>query len=208
MLGDDMLAAAAGLANGRGLGDPASAAPGQAQPRRPHRLVAGQRRLLLRSRQRGGDKVGPNPIDRGKPGSKRHLLVDRAGLPLAVLLTAANLHDSKALNDLVDAVRPVRQRRGRPRRRPHKLHADKGYDYPRCRRDLRARGIVPRIARRGIETSQRLGRHRWVVERSFAWLNRARRLIIRYERHADLYLAFLILACALICFRALQAELC
>ena len=163
MLGDDMLAAAVGLANGRGLGDPASAAPGQAQPRRPHRLVAGQRRLLLRSRQRGGDKVGPNPIDRGKPGSKRHLLVDRAGLPLAVLLTAANLHDSKALNDLVDAVRPVRQRRGRPRRRPHKLHADKGYDYPRSRRDLRARGIVPRIARRGIETSQRLGRHRWVV---------------------------------------------
>lgn len=171
-------------------------------------MVARQRRLVLRSGQKGGDQVGPNPVDRGKPGSKRHLLVDRAGIPLAVHLTAANVHDSKALNAVVDAVSPVRQKRGRPRKRPHKLHADKAYDYPRRRRDLRARGIIPRIARRGIDSSQRLGRHRWVVERSIAWLNRFRRLIIRYERDANLYLAFLTLAAALICFRALQQGLC
>jgi transposase len=108
------------------------------------------------------------------------------------------------LSDTVDAVHPVRQRRGRPRKRPHKLHADKGYDYDRCRRDLRARGITPRIARRGIESSHHLGRHRWVVERTFAWVNQFRRLIVRYERHADLYRAFLVIAAAIICFRNLE----
>jgi transposase len=109
-----------------------------------------------------------------------------------------------ALNAVVDAVHPVRQRRGRPRKRPRKLHADKGYDYDRCRRDLRARGITPRIARRGIESSKQLGRHRWVVERTFAWVNQFRRLIVRYERQADLYRAFLVLAAAIICFRSLK----
>ncbi len=65
-------------------------------------------------------------------------------------------------------------RRGRPRQRPDKLHADKAYDARARRRECRARGIRPRIARRGIERSDRLGRHRWVVERSHAWFNRAR----------------------------------
>jgi hypothetical protein len=67
------------------------------------------------------------------------------------------------LEPMVDAVRAVkcpRGRPGRPRKRPAKLHGDKGYDYPRCRRVLRRRGIVPRIARRGIEPSGKLGRHR------------------------------------------------
>ena len=130
--------------------------------------------------------------------------MDRAGLPLAVTLTGANRHDSMALTETVDAIHPVRQTRGRPRKRPAKLHADKGYDFKRCRRDLRARGITPRIARRGIESSQRLGQHRWVVERTFAWINQFRRLVVRYERHADLYRAFLVLAAALICFRAVE----
>ena len=107
----------------------------------------------------GGAATGPNPTDRGKPGSKRHLVVDRQGIPFAVLLTAANVHDSVVLEEALDAVPPVRQPRGRPRRRPNKLHADKAYDYPRCRRACRKRGIVPRIARRGIESSERLGRH-------------------------------------------------
>jgi transposase len=89
-------------------------------------------------------------------------------------------------------------RRGRPRRRPGKLHADKAYDHRRCRRDCQARGIAPRIARPGIESSARLGRHRWVVERTLAWLARFRRLAIRYERRADIHLAFTTLACALI----------
>ena len=94
---------------------------------------------------------------------------------------------------------PVRGRRGRPRRRPDKLHADKGYDHRFCRRACRARGIIPRIARRGIEDSTRLGRHRWKVERTLAWMARFRRLAVRYERRADIHLAFTTLAAAIIC---------
>lgn len=131
-------------------------------------------------------------------------MVDRAGVPLALVLTGANRHDSMALTAVVDAIHPVRQKRGRPRKRPDKLHADKGYDFDRCRRDLRRRAITPRIARRGIDSSEQLGRHRWVVERTFAWINQFRRLAIRYERHADLYRAFLILAAAIICFKAIS----
>jgi transposase len=118
-------------------------------------------------------------------------------------LTAANVHDSVMLPALIDTIEPIPGPVGRPRRRPSKLHADKGYDFPSLRRALRQRGITPRIARRGIESSARLGRHRWVVERTFAWLQGFRRLAVRYERRADLHLAFLDLACSLICFRSL-----
>jgi len=64
---------------------------------------------------------------------------------------------------------------GRPRKRPGKLHADKGYDYTRCRLYLRKRGITARIARKSIESKDHLGKHRWVVERTFGWLGRFRR---------------------------------
>ena len=106
--------------------------------------------------------------------------------------------------DLLDAVKPVRQRRGRPRKRPRKLHADKAYYDRKCRRALRQRGIQSRIARKGKEPKDRLGRHRWVVERTFAWLNQYRRLRVRYERRADLHLAFVLLGCALITFKAVR----
>ena len=120
-------------------------------------------------------------------------------------LSPANRHGSKMLAATLDAVPPVRSgRRGRPRRRPDKLHADKGYDHRRCRRECRQRGIRPRIARRGIESSQRLGRHRWVVERTLAWLGRFRRLTVRYERRADIHLAFTTLGCALICLNQIR----
>ena len=122
-------------------------------------------------------------------------------------LSAANTHDSVLLEQVVDAVAPVKGPHGRPRRprkRPVKLHCDKGYDYPRCRRALRRRGITPRIARRGLEPSQRLGRHRYVVERSLAWLVGYRRLQIRYERRADILLEFCYLACALLCLKSLN----
>ncbi len=76
--------------------------------------------------------------------------------------------------------------RGRPRKRPQKLHADKAYDAKKCREVLRKRGIKARIARRGKESSEKLGRYRWVVERTLSWLNRYRRLNVRYERRADI----------------------
>jgi transposase len=129
---------------------------------------------------------------------------DRAGLPLASLLTGANRHDTVVFGEVLDAIPRIRQPNGRRRKRPHKLHADKGYDIPRCRQALRRRHIRCRIARKGIDSSERLGRHRWVIERTLAWLNRYRRLTVRYERRADIHQAFLTLGCALICFNALQ----
>jgi IS5 family transposase len=134
-------------------------------------------------------------------------VVDAQGVPLAVICTAANVHDSNALTDVVDAIKPIMKPKylGRGRRkRPTKLHADKGYDFERCRKDLRKRNIIPRIARRGVESKERLGRHRWVVERTLAWLGQFRRLAIRYERRLDVHMAFLHLGCALICWNFLK----
>lgn len=184
LLGDDLLATPARLAREWCLG----AAP----PRAPRALGRGGAAGLEPSRARqqhgggkkGGAETGPNPTDRGKPGTKRHLVVDRRGTPLGVRLSPANRHDSLMLAPTLDAVPGVRHGRGRPRKRPKKLHADKAYDGRRCRTECRARSIMPRIARRGVETSERLGRHRWVVERTFAWLNRFRRLAIRLTSDA------------------------
>ncbi|HML54555.1 MAG: IS5 family transposase [Solidesulfovibrio sp.] len=150
---------------------------------------------------RGGQETGPNPTGRGKSGTKRHLIVNSDGLPLVCLLSGAHRHDLKMLVPAVEALPALGGAPGRPRKRPHKMHADKGYDYPECRCFLRSRGIVPRIARRSVESSTRLGCHRWVVERTLSWLNRFRKLRIRYERCADAYLALCKFACCLICMR-------
>jgi transposase len=131
-------------------------------------------------------------------------VVERAGLPLATLLSGANRHDSTVFEDLLDAIPAIKQDNGRRRKRPAKLHADKAYDIPRCRQALTKRHIRIRIARKGIDSSHRLGRHRWVVERTLAWLNRYRRLTVRYDRRADIHHAFLTLGCCLICFNTLQ----
>ena len=131
-------------------------------------------------------------------------MVDRRGTPLGLRLSAANRHDSMMLASTLDAVPGVRHGRGRPRKRPDKLHADKAYDHRRCRAECRARSVKPRIARRGVESSQKLGQHRWVVERTFAWLNRLRRLTVRYERRADIHEAFVTLGCALVCLNQIS----
>ncbi len=131
-------------------------------------------------------------------------MVDRRGTPLTCRLTGANRHDSKVFEDVIDAIRPIRRPRGRPRTRPAKLHADKAYDIPRCRRVLHRRRIKVRIARKGVDASEKLGRYRWVVERTLAWLAQFRRLTIRYERREDIHEAFHTLGCSLLCFNAVQ----
>ncbi|MFB7176077.1 IS5 family transposase [Streptomyces sp. NPDC056254] len=150
-----------------------------------------------------GDLTGPNPVDRGKYGSKIHLITERTGLPISVAISGANLHDTQALKPLVRGIPPIRSRRGPRRRRPGKLHADKAYESRDLRRWLRGRGIRHRIARKGIESSDRLGRHRWVVERTVSWLAGCRRLHRRYERKAEHFLAFASIAATLICYRRL-----
>ena len=130
--------------------------------------------------------------------------MDGEGTPLGVIQSGANRHDSPILAPTLDAVPPVRGRRGRPLRRPDELHADKAYDHRRCRRECRARGIVPRIARRGTDSGEKLGRHRWKVERTLAWFAQLRRIAVRPERRADVHLAFTTLACAVVRVRQMR----
>src|SRR5437764_14917243 len=88
--------------------------------------------------------------------------------------------------------------RGRPRQRPDCVLGDRGYDAAAIRRGLRARHIEPWVAMRRTTHGNGLGQWRWVVERTFAWLNQFRRLRVRYDKRADIHAAFLSLACALI----------
>jgi transposase len=143
--------------------------------------------------------VGANPVDRGKPGSKLHLVCDGGGLPLTAVVSAANVTDTTMFQAVVDDIPPVRTPSGRRRTRPGKVHADKGYDSAANRAYLRRRGINSRIARRGIASSTRLGRHRWRVERSLSWLSCFRRLQLRWDRDSGRFFAFVLVACAVIC---------
>src|SRR5215218_6592339 len=167
-------------------------------------MVARNRGLELSASEKGGSKTGPSPVDRGRRGSKHHLLVDAGGVPLAWTLTGANRNDVTQLLELLELVPPVRGRVGRPRRRPERLLADRGYDHDKYRRLLRQRRIKPLIARRQSEHGSGLGRERWIVERTFAWLHHFKRLRVRYDRRAEMHEAFLALGCCLVCFRRLQ----
>jgi transposase len=102
--------------------------------------------------------------------------VDTNGTPLQVSLTGGNRHDVTQLLPLVDALPAIRGTVGTPRRRPRILYADRGYDYDKYRRELRDRGITPKIARRGVAHGSGLGKKRWVAERGFSWLHQFKRL--------------------------------
>jgi transposase len=203
-----MLATTARLASRRRVGSPASGAARRAGAGGPDRLVTSRAGRFQRTSKRGGQETGPNPTDRGKLGTKQHLIVDANGIPLAVELTRANAHESNMLQPMLDKIPCIKRPRGRPKHRPAKLHADKAYDHVFCRAGCHVRGVVPRIARRGIESAQRLGRFRWVVERSFSWLHNYRRLATRYERRADIHRAFLALGAALICLNSVARMFC
>ena len=125
-------------------------------------------------------------------------------IPLAWTVTGGNRNDVTQLLELLDRVPHVRGRVGRPRRRPRTLIADRGYDHDKYRRLLRQRGVKPLIARRRTDHGSGLGRHRWVVERTFAWLHNRRRLLIRTDRRDDIHEAFLALACCLIWWQRLE----
>jgi len=127
---------------------------------------------------------------------------------LAVGLTAGNRHDVTQLIPLVEAIPPMAGKVGRPIQRPQELFADRAYHSKPHREALRDRGILPSIAERGTEHGSGLGMFRWVVERTVSWLHQFRRLRIRYERRADIHVAFLTLGCIVICHRFLTSSLC
>ena len=203
-LGNDLLAATEGVATTRRLAATAPGVAGQTAWSRTIGFLSRGRRQFLDSRRGRGEKTGPNPTDRRRPGSKHHVITDAQGIPLNVILTAANDHDITQLLPLVDGIPPIAGKVGRPQRKPKTLQGDRAYDSNAHRAALKERGITPVIARRRTEHGSGLGVTRWVVERTNAWLHQFRRLRVRFERRADIHEAFLTLGCCLICWRSLK----
>jgi transposase len=166
------------------MGPIARAAAGRASRRWPDRSFASHRRFILCSRDWGGPKTGPNPVDRARPGSKHHVATDANGVPLSIILTGANRHDITQLLPLIDAIPAIRGIRGRPLQKPQVVYADRGYDSEPHRQRLRDRGINPILAKRRTVHGSGLGKYRWVVERTHAWFHNFHRLRIRYERRS------------------------
>jgi transposase len=161
--------------------------------------------------EKGGSATGPNPPDRGKAGTKRHVVVDRVGPPLSLSLSGANRHDNLVLAPTLDTVPPVRHGRGAPRCRPARATRSGGAQMPprqaACRQSLWPPALPHRmppapdhasdcLSRRGGQRA--VGSVSGVVERTPAWLTGFRRLTIRDERREDIHLAFTTLGRALI----------
>jgi putative transposase len=150
----------------------------------------------------GGEATGPNPTDRAKRGTKRSLLTDGAGIPLGLAVGPANRNDHKLLRETLDS-RPILP----PESASQHMCLDKGYDYPEVPEILEACEFVAHIRSRGEEV-QEMARNRkrrprrWVVERLHSWMNRFRRLLVRWERKLVNYLALAQFACAWITYRA------
>jgi putative transposase len=153
----------------------------------------------------GGEKTGKNPTDRAKSGVKRSLLTEGHGIPIAVAVEGANCHDKRLVEGTLRSM--VVQRPRVTKNEPQNMCMDKGYDYPDTRQLVSHWGYTARIETRGEEVQEKQNvpgyrAQRWVVERTHSWMNRYRRLLVRWEKKVANYLAMLHLACALITFRA------
>jgi len=152
-----------------------------------------------------GGKTGPNPTDRGKSGVKRSVLTEADGVPVGLAVAGANRHDMKLFRATLEAI-PVKRPVPTPER-PQGLCLDKGYDFDEVRQTLQEFGFTAHIRSRGeearaIKREAGFKARRWVVERTHSWMNRFRRILIRWDKSANNYIAFLHFACALIAFRA------
>src|SRR5262245_28904945 len=159
--------------------------------------------------KRGGEQVG---VTKKGKGTKWMLVVDGHGLPLGFHLASAKTAEVKLAEQTLDTIR-VGRPRGRPKRRPQKLVADRGYDSSAFRAALRRRGIRTCIppkrrpaswrAKRGrpVVARKEEYRRRYTVERSFAWLGNYRRLLIRWEHLFSVYRSFFTVAVLLLCLR-------
>ena len=152
----------------------------------------------------GGKKVGKNPTDRGKIGTKRSVLTDGGGVPIGLAVAGANRHDFKLVEETITRI-PV-ERPAPTLEQPQGLCLDKGYDYDEVRALLAEFGFTAHIRGRGeeaqaIKHEAGYKARRWVVERTHSWMNRFRRLLVRWDKNVRNYLAFLHLACAYLTYR-------
>jgi putative transposase len=155
----------------------------------------------------GGEKIGKNPTDRAKMGTKRSIVVDEQGGPLGIVIAGANVHDTKLLEATIEAI--VVERPEPTAAEPQNLCLDKGYDNPTGHETVSNTGYTGHIRRIGEEkkacdTQQGHKPRRWVVERTHAWLSKCRALLVRYDKNFKNYLGLLQLACGLIWFRRLH----
>jgi len=156
----------------------------------------------------GGEKTGPSPVDRRKPGTKYTFVVNRQGVPLGVRVTGANASDQQQIEPLLrEKFPPIAGRAGRPRTHPQRVYADAGYDSQSNRNILRCLGIEPFIRRRGAPHGSHLGRVRWVVERTISWIKGLRRMRVRYDRLDEAIVAWASLAMSIINFRIWHHDL-
>src|SRR5262245_39687287 len=152
----------------------------------------------------GGQDTGPSPTDRGKSGSKHHVLTDAQGIPLNATVTAANVNEvTQALDVLVNKP-AVGGKPGPKRERPERLQGDSAYDSQPLRVLLRWLGIKPVLGKRRREHGSGLGKFRWYVERTNSWLHALGRLRRRLDRHTEIHEAFLRLGCSMICLSFLS----
>ena len=151
----------------------------------------------------GGKKTGHNPTDRAKGGTKRSVLVDAIGVPLGVAIAGANVHDKWLVEPTLASI-PI-ERPEPTAKTPQHLCLDKGYDYTDTRELVALNGYIGHIKARGEEVVLKkrkgLKARRWVVERTHSWFNRFRRILIRWEKKPQNYLAMLHLACAYLAYR-------
>jgi putative transposase len=153
----------------------------------------------------GGENSGPNPPDRGKAGVKRSLLTEGHGVPIGLTVAGANRHDMKLVRATIASI--VVERPEPTPKRPQGMCLDKGYDFQEVRDILAEFGFTAHIRARGeeaiaIKREAGFRARRWVVERTHSWMNRFRRILVRWEKKPENYIAFLHFACALIAFRA------
>ena len=144
------------------------------------------------------------PTDRGKRGVKHSLLTEAQGVPVGLAVDGANRHDMKLVPATVDSL-PVPRPAASPAQ-PQGICLDKGYDFAEVRRTLHEFGFTAHIRSRGeeakaIKREAGFKARRWVVERTHSWLNRFRRILVRWDKSPDNYIAFLHFACALIALR-------
>jgi putative transposase len=152
----------------------------------------------------GGKKVGKHPTDRGKIGAKRSLLTEGGGVPIGLAVEGANRNDFKMVRETIESI-PVKRPAPTPAT-PQGMCLDKGYDYDEVRDLLAEFGFTAHIRARGEEAKalqQDAGfrARRWVVERTHSWMNRFRRVLIRWDKKVCNYLGFLHLACAYITYK-------
>jgi putative transposase len=153
----------------------------------------------------GGKKTGPNPTDRGKSGVKRSVLTEGHGVPIGMVIEGANRHDMKLARPTIESI--IIERPEPTEERPQGMCLDKGYDYQEVRDILHDFGFTAHIRPRGeearaIKKEANFKARRWVVERAHSWMNRFRRLLVRWDKKPKNYLAFLHFVCGLIAFRA------